>query len=399
MTTGSWDHRASNGDWLNQKTWSGPDRLTVTYPKPQYRKVFLHGMWIKFRTTPRPPKRVRDQPHPYDATAFKWDNPRVVYQNNNGDVGTYRVMETGGSPSGLCAVLNAVDLLGANDQLKLINKVAEQIKGSDFNLATFLGEGNQSLEMIADGAIRIRKGLHFIRRGDVSGAIRSLTEGTSRSPLKRHVSGRKVSGDLSSNWLELQYGWLPLLQDVEAASLMLAHAAQAPFQTTYRASVRRESLLSFNGGGATPLDRRYTYRWLRTHQRSMIVTIKEKMSSVATLGLDDPLSLAWELLPYSFVADWFIPIGQYLEARHNASSIQGTWVQSDLKRSRWAGVSGALNGNGAKFEHAVMKRIVSQSSLVDVPQPTFKGLAKAASWQHAANSVALLTQQFVGKRG
>ena len=37
------------------------------------------------------------------------------------------------------------------------------------------------------------------------------------------------------------------------------------------------------------------------------------------LSLDNPAVLAWEALPYSFVVDWFIPIGDYLNETLNLS--------------------------------------------------------------------------------
>jgi hypothetical protein len=35
---------------------------------------------------------------------------------------------------------------------------------------------------------------------------------------------------------------------------------------------------------------------------------------MAQLGLTRPLSSAWELLPWSFVADWWLSVGTYLDA-------------------------------------------------------------------------------------
>jgi hypothetical protein len=31
-----------------------------------------------------------------------------------------------------------------------------------------------------------------------------------------------------------------------------------------------------------------------------------------TVGLLNPATVAWELVPYSFIADWFVPVGDYL---------------------------------------------------------------------------------------
>jgi hypothetical protein len=35
---------------------------------------------------------------------------------------------------------------------------------------------------------------------------------------------------------------------------------------------------------------------------------------LAQTGIDNPALLAWELLPYSFVVDWFLPVGNYLQS-------------------------------------------------------------------------------------
>jgi hypothetical protein len=43
-------------------------------------------------------------------------------------------------------------------------------------------------------------------------------------------------------------------------------------------------------------------------------TIDSKLKAFAAqTGFTNPINLAWEVLPYSFVVDWFLPIGPYLE--------------------------------------------------------------------------------------
>lgn len=52
------------------------------------------------------------------------------------------------------------------------------------------------------------------------------------------------------------------------------------------------------------------------------VAVKVKSPTLATLdslGLLDPLSVAWELVPLSFVVDWFIPVGAFIR------SLGGHW--------------------------------------------------------------------------
>lgn len=40
----------------------------------------------------------------------------------------------------------------------------------------------------------------------------------------------------------------------------------------------------------------------------------QDISRLTSLGLSDPAQVAWALVPFSFVVDWFLPVGSYLEA-------------------------------------------------------------------------------------
>lgn len=104
-------------------------------------------------------------------------------------------------------------------------------------------------------------------------------------------------------------------------------------------------------------------------------------------------SVAWELTPWSFVVDWFIPIGDWLTARGHAQGLKGTFITSDKK----TGVANTPTGDftlnqytwiSPCYRHIVFDRTIS--FVLGVPMPTLKPLAKAASWRHCANAVALL---------
>jgi hypothetical protein len=290
----------------------------------------------------------------------------------------------------------AANLLDANDQLKLLGKLREKMSGSDFNMSVFLGEGHQTLKMIGDTAIKIAKSLRHLRKGDLAGSARSLLEGTSRAPIKPYSQMkpfRPTAERMSSHWLELQYGWLPLLKDVEAGAEALAYQLSAPAQQTFRMSVSRESnLLKTTAGFKAPVIG--TSR--RVHRRSLKVIVSEKPSFMATLGLTNPELVAWELLPFSFVADWFIPIGSYLEARAITSCIVAKYVTSDKRTgTRWTPISSAFTHPvRATFRQVAFDRSISAAP--KLPLPSFKPLSQVASWQHCANAIALVTQFATG---
>lgn len=403
MTTGSWnrDNFVPNAPgWRGVKwsrSWSGADRPRInrygdweTYVvkrKDNTYRFRKRRLWVG-----APPlKRVYDEDHAYtmQETYMSDEDVTVVRADNS----TYT-----GSLMGNFAQTTwiAVDLLNSNDQLKLLGKLREKLSGSDFNMSVFLGEGHQTLKMIGDTAIKIAKSLHHLRKGDLAGTARSLLEGTSRAPIKPYKQMkpfRPTAVAMSNHWLELQYGWLPLLKDVEAGAEALAYQLSAPAQQTFRMSVRRESVIEgVKTGWKAPIYNRS----VRVHRRSLKVIVSEKPSFMATLGLTNPELVAWELLPFSFVADWFIPIGSYLEARAITQCIVAKYVTSDKRTGiNYTPRSAAFTTKPRAFWKSV-KFDRSISAAPKLPLPSFKPLSQVASWQHCANAVALVSQAAFG---
>lgn len=64
----------------------------------------------------------------------------------------------------------------------------------------------------------------------------------------------------------------------------------------------------------------------------------EDRARLAQTGIDNPALLAWELLPYSFVVDWFLPVGNYLESLNAFSgfSFVSGWVS--YRTEQWYSV-------------------------------------------------------------
>lgn len=291
---------------------------------------------------------------------------------------------------------NPVSLLDANDELRLVNKLKEKLQGSDFNMSVFLGEGRQSLAMIGDTAIKLAHAGRLVLRGRPLDASRVLLSGTSRK-APSGTTFKKSSGSAASNWLELQYGWLPLLSDAKEGAETLAHQLNVPMRSTYRVMVQRKRTdveVFANTVDST------TYKINRSHTRYLTARVSEFDDSVpALLGLKDPELVAWELLPFSFVADWFLPIGSWLEARAMSSRLTGKFIYGD----KWRALSGspvsAVYGDPktARRDYLTYTRGTPVTAL-NVPMPRVKSLAQAASWQHCTNGLALLTQVFTGSK-
>lgn len=291
----------------------------------------------------------------------------------------------------------------SNFQIELVNKLKSQLRGSDFNMAIFLGEGHEALAMIASSATRLASAYRAFRKGDFVNVAKHLAV-ERPSSLKRASRKKKITSPAANNWLEWQYGWLPLLSDMKSGAEQLSHLLHVPFKKRYYV-VKRKTMDRRNPE-ASSNEKRYWSEAKESTSRRLLAIISEPESLPVVSGLLDPELVAWELTPFSFVADWVIPIGDYLEARAFATRLSGTFVTSDLKKCIYSGFKGARitdtnNPSGVRtvitgssgtfrFESTQVTRSVS-SSLV-VPMPSVKPFSKIASWMHCANAIALLAQ-------
>jgi len=331
----------------------------------------------KFRTLrSQPPKGQRFPEHPYDMTDRSRTEPLMSYRYP-GDIWRTCTPEQ----VGWCQPGYDWDFDG-NDQLAILSKLREKVAGSDFNAGVFLGEGHKALKMITESATKIYNGYRAARHGDFVGAARHLLSPTQFAAVRR----KEV---VASNWLQLQYGWLPLMKDAYDGAQFLAHHLHYPLQKVVRVH-RRRPCRAYNNYLYATFDEAIAYAKV-----DIKAIIAEK--DVAELaGLRDPLSIGWELLPYSFVVDWFIPIGNYLQARPLSSSLKGTFITSVKLYAGFKGVQG-LNfeiDGGDRYRDETVHFYRYFDSILDVPLPNFKRLDKVASWKHCTNAVALLVNAF-----
>jgi hypothetical protein len=397
------------------RVWNGADRVLAKpiRPKPQgLRRTYTIPVNVKtkrgkqkvisvkrsFFERPIPSRVERDlknAPHAYTVTYTqysdvhtRWFYPKALSGQIWGDMSVTRVS---GWPT--WSGVNTPPVLDANDQLKLIGKLKAQIRGSDFNLAVFLGEGHETVKMITSTAVKLAMAGMMARKGRFADAARHLTDARGSQFFGR---ARKTG---ANSWLELQYGWLPLLQDVKSGAEQLAHILHYPKTKTYRAQIRKR---------INYVATLFGWNWADAHatvSRQIIAHITEPESTLSTLGLLDPELVAWELLPFSFVADWFIPVGDYLEARAFSRHISGTFVTTDISRKFCRNITSQRRDVSEPAGHSVAANTASStitsltrsvSTTLAVPLPAVKPVGKALSWGHMLNAVALVSQVFKG---
>lgn len=288
---------------------------------------------------------------------------------------------------------------------RLINKTEQGVN----NVAQDIVEWQQFTQMIVTTIQRVTGAVGATRQGNFAGAIGMLW-GTAKPGFRKgaRLSKRKTT---ANNWLELQYGWKPLLADIQGAAESLAKLmlANPKVQVVTVSDTRKTSVTElFPGVG-----------WMTNtgvHQKELSTTLKFKIryriddhvqAFFNQIGFTNPVNLAWEVLPFSFVVDWFIPIGSYLEALtsfQGLSFVDGCEVRftrcRDSYDCHWSGVDGGAGSGwtqeaGSLDQMAIVYDRLALAGFPSMTRPVFKN---PLSLGHIANGLALMQQAFGGKR-
>lgn len=236
----------------------------------------------------------RIKPKPLRATPFK------VYEIEYNQTPYYRV-------HGLNTFVGTVTYVYGSEVLytytqrvdgKLaLNKARAKISGSGQDLGESLVELDQTIDLIKKNLERIGKIGDALRKGEWA-KLDSMIKGKTPDSVKR----MKPSKRLSSGYLEIMFGILPLLSSTHTA--VEAYGKGMLTRGSKVSAVSGQKRINFSSGWH-PLD--------NVGRASFSEVIRNQ--NVATLnsyGLINPLLMAWQRVPYSFVIDWFIPIGSIL---------------------------------------------------------------------------------------
>lgn len=302
--------------------------------------------------------------------------------------------------------------------VQMTRRFYEQANESDFNMAVSAAELGRSMDLIGSTASRLGTAFMALRRFNVPAAFRALGAGSGphyRSLTRRAINARRQayrSGDVtegglkfaSGAWLEIKYGWKPLLGEVYAASEALGRAQvkSDPTVVRTRAAAKAETGLVESWTGTVKGNLRGKRKVsLRMTTYSRIDSPAAR--SAAGLGLTNPLSVAWELMPFSFVIDWFVPVGQYidsLDATQGTKFMQGTFswqisekysgaISSLYYGGEWYGMNLPIEVDSFSFERTVASGFPDAKKLL-----TPKGFTKKSGIDKAITGLALLKQVF-----
>lgn len=222
---------------------------------------------------------------------------------------------------------------------RAITEALGKVQNQRVNLGEALGESLSTLNMIEDRMQRLRKGWVALKKRRFKDVVEHLigekvltATRTSRSVVvfshtdsKGKVTTRskrawtthlhkRYKTNLNGLYLEYIYGWLPLMSDIYNGIDQLTRGFRDREQVFSVVREVRDVLpqgafvgpqggwTTFQGGSASQSCK--VKLWGR---------VTSPLHNFTALGLTNPLSVAWALLGFSFVVDWMIPIGDWLD--------------------------------------------------------------------------------------
>jgi len=271
-----------------------------------------------FRTVVRNKQKLPD--HPYSMTIRNSAGSSVTILSENTATAengrTTYSHATAYSPSGPFSYLGDTNVRDAENKAML--RLSENLSSVRVNLAQVFGERRQTAGLLADTATRIVSAASALKRGRFDEFVSSLSIRSDLFTKTKYHWARSMktppSKRIAGHWLEYTYGWKPLLMDVfdsieylgDRITQDLDHGKLVGSARSVAAQKLRFPDYNFNGHVGVTNRVRFVAHYRIDNGGLKIVA--------AQTGIANPALLAWELLPYSFVVDWFLPVGTYLES-------------------------------------------------------------------------------------
>lgn len=296
----------------------------------------------------------------YSDYGLSWDNPGMLEQMH-------------------ADIFRAIDSYVVDIDAKLTRKIFSKLKRNVIHVGNLIGERKQTFDLMMTLYKRIS-------------ALVLLKKGTLKAIGGALLNKKAWADDV----LAFKFGVEPLVSDFLS---LQAHLSSLPDETpiiTVRTNSKKMASFRRNG---VQFDGQIEVSYV-----VKMTAISSSLESLKQFGLTNPMETAWELTPWSFVVDWFIPVGEWISSLTADSGLVFNTGTRKVKISgilKTYGPSGpnpddpaftAANGQWITGEFAckainrtVLKELPSRNKILSFKSPL--------SWAHGIESLALLIQR------
>jgi len=304
-------------------TGGGESKVILDNPHPNYRKMVKDGAIVMGELY------IATTTYEVSSSSFTcYDSPVWGIAQLTGPLASL-----GGS------VMGSGAMGGANTSGVATNASFAKMNGAPLMGGEIASDYKQTLSML-------RK--PFSGAADLIGNILSAK----RRRLKLKSNLNEITATAGA-WLEYRYGWKPLIFDCEAAVKSISSyantkinrrlVARSSYSYSGKASedfvkVGLGSWTMMSSHGVTSGSGKATSHAGVIYEQKAVRNVPDAVVTNLGLQAKDVPATIWEVIPYSFVVDWFVGVGDWLQATTpNANvTVLGSWCTTILD---WESVS------------------------------------------------------------
>lgn len=199
-----------------------------------------------------------------------------------------------------------------------IAKALDKLKNRSASLGEDLAEATKTYSTLTSEVGNLLYAVRAVRRGNFGLAAKFIRD--QRGIVRR---GADV-------YLQYQFGWKPLMQDIHGLVGLLQEQCKPAWLMSAHSGfphkfIRLLPRTGYERSGGVK----------RTGHVKLTGKVNSSQSSLPDrIGLSNPLSLGWDLIPYSFVVDWVMPVGSVLDSMTDPLGLD---FVGGYASARWSG--------------------------------------------------------------
>lgn len=264
---------------------------------------------------------------------------------------------------------------------KLKRKIHQKLKNQTVHIGNIIAERKQTMDLVQSSVKRI---LQLIK--------------LKKNIFKEAALYARNAKQIASDVLAFKFGVEPLMGDIQKFAKYLDESADSHIVTA-RANT--------GATNAIPLK-------VSTSQITFVGTVEISYTvkcvvdnpasrTLSEFGLINPLEILWEVTPWSFVVDWFFPVGDWLS---NKTADCGLSFKTGTRKIKLVGKfttnvlpqNGSSSGSPSGSVDAsnvvdFVGEVIDRTVLTDMPDLPPIRLKNPLSWSHGIETVALLVQR------
>lgn len=220
--------------------------------------------------------------------------------------------------------------------------------GQSAQIGAAIAEIGDSFDMIYYRVKSIYEAYKALRKG----RLRRMWDLLAVPDDRRRRYARSLKKHPPSLWLEYWFGWAPLVSDMYTAHDIITSGE--PFsKAKVRGTASARSVYHYEANNPS-----WEYHVVKRDIRvtcaytGYIESMDKTKVSLHALGMN-PAEIAWEVVPFSFVVDWFSNFGQWLTCWTNdyglelGNAAMATWAkgQYETREQQWGSFGGYSNSH------------------------------------------------------